>query len=242
MIRKLSGPSEDTDNDNPTGKAPQPPSHGDRGSFTSAKYEVKRKSDSLDRRKSEKTLGLAQLPSNGPNGIAAPPSSTRGALQRSLFPTQEQTLDKMAEPRLWRKSRARSPWSCSLITLIATFFAGVTLLFIVHAFITRQLDPKGCDMCWSRPIYINFSDFDTEHTRFATKYGLYMLREGGFDEDPKVRIPNSAPAVQSLHYIRSRESPYCSYQGMQEVSGKLDVLLSSRLNITITAYNRILRY
>lgn len=41
-------------------------------------------------------------------------------------------------------------------------------------------------MCWSRPIYIKFSDFDTEHTRFASKYHLYLHRDGAFDEDPKV--------------------------------------------------------
>ena len=44
-------------------------------------------------------------------------------------------------------------------------------------------------MCWSRPIYIKFSDFDTEHTRFASKYSLYLYREGGFDEDPEVAVP-----------------------------------------------------
>ena len=71
--------------------------------------------------------------------------------------------------------------------LFATITAVFLLLAIVHAFMTRQLDPKGCDMCWSRPIYIKFADFDTEHTRFASKYSLYLLREGGVDEDAKVR-------------------------------------------------------
>ena len=40
-------------------------------------------------------------------------------------------------------------------------------------------------MYYSRPIYTRFADFDTEHTRFASKYSLYLYREGGLDEDPK---------------------------------------------------------
>lgn len=44
-------------------------------------------------------------------------------------------------------------------------------------------------MCYTREIiYIEFRDFDTEHTRFATKYSLHIIREEGFDEDPKVRL------------------------------------------------------
>lgn len=44
-------------------------------------------------------------------------------------------------------------------------------------------------MCYTREIfYFEFRDFDTEHTRFATKYSLHLIREEGFDEDPKVRL------------------------------------------------------
>lgn len=37
-----------------------------------------------------------------------------------------------------------------------------------------------------RPAFAKFSDFDTEHTRFASKYSLYLYREGGIDEDTMV--------------------------------------------------------
>lgn len=37
-------------------------------------------------------------------------------------------------------------------------------------------------------MFFNFADFDTEHTRFASKYSLHLYREVGFDEDPKVCI------------------------------------------------------
>jgi hypothetical protein len=33
------------------------------------------------------------------------------------------------------------------------------------------------------PIYLKAKDFDTEHTRFASKYNLYLYRENGVDED-----------------------------------------------------------
>jgi hypothetical protein len=37
--------------------------------------------------------------------------------------------------------------------------------------------------------FVRFTDFDTEHTRFATKYSLHMYRELGVDEDPRVSEP-----------------------------------------------------
>ena len=188
MIRRLSGSAEKTDNNDPI--EADPPynnrGHGKKKSFTSAKYDVTRHSDTLDRRKAEKAFDLTQLPTNGSN--QAVENRQGGSKKQSLL---------MAEPRRWRRSRARSPWSSSILIITVTALAIVLLLSIVHTFLTRQLDPKGCDMCWSRPIYIKFSDFDTEHTRFASKYSLHLLREGGFDEDPKVRGPEANPDLPS---------------------------------------------
>lgn len=194
MIRRLSGSAEDTDNSalaqaetaapNKNGNNKQ----GKKKSFTSAKYGVTRHSDALDRRKVDKAIELAQSP---PHGSSPPPpvDNPHGfSSKKQLLLAPGQDVDRMPEPRTWRHSRTRSPWACSLLTISLTALSALVLLFIVHAFLTRQLDPKGCDMCWSRPIYIKFSDFDTEHTRFASKYNLYLYREGGFDEDPKVGV------------------------------------------------------
>ena len=104
----------------------------------------------------------------------------------SLLPANGERADHMPQPRPWRQRRPKNPWSCSRLVLVATALATVTLFVIIHAFLTRQLDPKGCGMCWSRPLYVRFNDFDTEHTRFATKYSLYMIKEGGIDEDSQV--------------------------------------------------------
>ena len=194
MIRRLSGSAEDTDNKAPAQAETAPPDkHGKKKSFTSAKYDVTRHSDTLDRRKVEKAIGLVQVPSNGP--FPSPPAANQqGHLcKKQLLLAPGQDIDRMPEPRSWQRSRARSPWACSLMTMTVTALSVLVLLFIVHAFLTRQLDPKGCDMCWSSPIYIKFSDFDTEHTRFASKYNLYLYREGGFDKDPKVGVPVKHP-------------------------------------------------
>ena len=186
MIRRLSGSAEETDSNDPIEAEPPPNNtrgHAKKKSFTSAKYDVTRSSDTLDRRKVEKVVPRTQFPPNGTNQAA---ENRQGGSKKQPLLVSGQDIDKMAEPRRWRRSRARSPWSSSILIVTVTALAIVLLLSVVHAFLTRQLDPKGCDMCWSRPIYVKFSDFDTEHTRFASKYSLHLLREGGFDEDPKV--------------------------------------------------------
>ena len=189
MIRRLSGSAEETDNTDPIDGDPPPyranGSHGKKRSFTSAKYDVTRHSETLDRRKVEKIINLPRLPANGSNHLAEA-ANRPGAPKKQTLLEPAQDIDTMVEARGWRRSRARSPWSSSLLTMTISALAGILLFSIVHTFLTRQLDPKGCDMCWSRPIYVKFSDFDTEHTRFASKYHLHLLREGGFDEDPKV--------------------------------------------------------
>lgn len=82
----------------------------------------------------------------------------------------------------WRQ-RLRSPWACSLATLATTLAAFAALFLMAQSFLLRQQDVKGCGMSYMRPTYTRFSQFDTEHTRFATKYSLYLYREGSLDDD-----------------------------------------------------------
>ena len=84
-------------------------------------------------------------------------------------------------PRV-RRSRLRSPWSCSLSILISTIVAAIFLLSILYSFVTRQIDPDGCGMPGMSPAYIKLQGFDNEHTRFASKYALYIYREQRIDE------------------------------------------------------------
>lgn len=153
-----------------------------RRSFTSAKYDVSRHSETLDRRKVEKAMVPAQLTANGSHTLGLQSLSSR-----QLPLTSDLTADKTAEGREKRRWRMQSPWACSPLTLVLTSLSIIALFSIIHSFLTRQVDPKGCDMCYTREIiYYEFADFDTEHTRFATKYSLHLIREQGFDEDPKV--------------------------------------------------------
>lgn len=93
-----------------------------------------------------------------------------------------------------RRLRRLNPWACSPYTLATTLLGFAALFLMATSFLTRQLDTKGCEMSYMRPAYVKFDDFDTEHTRFATKYSLYLYREGGIDEDIRVcRDTHTAP-------------------------------------------------
>ena len=189
MRRRPSGSAEE-DDDTGEAVATEPPhaeNGGIRRSFTTAKDDVTRHSDTLDRRKVEKLITPAPVLPNGWKG----PTAIHGPPKRPIPPlTPEQSVNPMAELRAWR-SRMRSPWSSSWLILSATALALLLLFSIIHSFATRQLDSKGCDMYYTRSIFFKFADFDTEHTRFATKYSLHLYREGGFDEDAKVTVSRS---------------------------------------------------
>lgn len=98
------------------------------------------------------------------------------------------TQDSMADyPDDKQRVRRRNTWACSPCTIFITLLGLGALGLMVQSFLTRQMDTKGCVMSYMRPSYLKLDDFDTEHTRFANKYALYLYREGGIDEDSRVR-------------------------------------------------------
>lgn len=183
MRRKSTGSAEeDCCGESVAVRHSSPENDGRKRSFTSAKYDVTRYSDTLDRRKVEKSMIPAQLISNG----SAIPRSQE-SLKKPWSLGLDHNMSKMPDSRGRWRSRMQSPWSCSLLTVSTTFLSIFLVSSIIHSFLTRQVDSKGCDMCYTREmIYFEFVDFDTEHTRFASKYSLHLIREQGFDEDPKV--------------------------------------------------------
>ncbi|KAL8762203.1 MAG: hypothetical protein Q9184_001761 [Pyrenodesmia sp. 2 TL-2023] len=209
MRRKLSS-SADEDNEG----SPPDPSDVDQDkrkkTFTTAKYDLTRHSDTLDRRKIEKALAPAQSTSN----TWISPGKALSSLKKLDPSTPEPAGDKMQETRARRRLCMRSPWSCSLLTLTAAVSAFLFLLFIFHSFTTRQLDSKGCEMYYTRSMFFNFADFDTEHTRFASKYSLHLYREVGFDEDAKVKgvpvlfIPGNAGSYRQARSLASETVQY----------------------------------
>jgi glycosylphosphatidylinositol deacylase len=150
----------------------------------------------LDRRKStdqRPSTARSRRPSNTnwkPAEARNGQIDSKGATETSLISVPLEgpiAASKMADTRQHaRRSRLRSPWSCSLLTFVTTAFALVALGSIIHSFSHRQLDSKGCRMSYMRPSFAKLSDFDTEHTRFASKYSVYLYREGMVDEDTKV--------------------------------------------------------
>jgi glycosylphosphatidylinositol deacylase len=128
-----------------------------------------------------------------------------------------------AQERLWMR-RLRNPWACSAYTLATTIVGFVALFLMVQSFLTKQLDVKGCEMSYMRPMYSRFDDFDTEHTRFASKYSLYLYREWGIDEEftvkgvPVLFIPGNAGSYKQARSIGA-EAAYHYHNTVQHESG-----------------------
>ncbi|KAL9615444.1 MAG: hypothetical protein Q9167_000122 [Letrouitia subvulpina] len=129
--------------------------------------------------------------------------------ENSVLSVTLQSEEKMLENGGRHFSRLRSPWVISLPTILTTVLALAILLSITQSFTARQLDTKGCDMYYTRSMFFHFADFDTEHTRFASKYSLHLYREIGFDEDPKVKgvpvlfIPGNAGSYRQARSLAS---------------------------------------
>lgn len=86
-----------------------------------------------------------------------------------------------ADGRRARPARPRSPWSCSILTALTTAVAVAFLVSIVRSFAGRQVGGNGCGVPMMSPTFIRMLEFDTEHTRFASKYNLFLYREEGVD-------------------------------------------------------------
>lgn len=94
-----------------------------------------------------------------------------------------------------RRARLRNPWSFSVLAFLILSASVAIMLTIWQSFTTRQLDPKGGSMSYMASAFVRFPEFDTEHTPFATKYSLYLYREMGIDEDPRVRSGYAWPCI-----------------------------------------------
>ncbi|KAF2450192.1 GPI inositol-deacylase-like protein [Karstenula rhodostoma CBS 690.94] len=135
------------------------------------------------------------------------------------------TQDSMGDlrdgkPRAGRKN----PWACSPYTIVVTLLGLGALALMAYSFLTRQMDTKGCVMSYMRPAYLKFDDFDTEHTRFANKYALYLYREGGIDEDSRVKgvpvlfIPGNAGSHKQVRSYAS-EAAYHHHNSIRHETG-----------------------
>jgi len=107
--------------------------------------------------------------SSSPGSSPSPPSS----------PT---TMNRASLPRLYRIMTASK---ILLATLI--LFSLASIYIMLDSFQHHQRDVSGCQTSYMRPEYIKQTNFDSEMTRFAGKYGLYLYREKGVDYSDQVR-------------------------------------------------------
>ncbi|KAI7924050.1 GPI inositol-deacylase [Pyricularia oryzae] len=150
--------------------------------------------------------------------VANPPRTTGDAIDglSSTSPMMEKLSIESRGRRgpSTKTYRSRSPWYTSMRTLMVTLAGLFCLGLIVHSLNTRQLDPKGCRMAWMHPSYHQLDEFDTEHTRFASKYSLYLYRDAGIDRDTKLRgipvlfIPGNAGSYRQVRSIASEAATY----------------------------------
>ncbi|KAJ1837800.1 GPI inositol deacylase, partial [Coemansia sp. RSA 2708] len=74
-----------------------------------------------------------------------------------------------------------------LCLLLVTAAVG---LLTTHSYFNGQADVANCAMSYSRPRYIEQTEFGRSWTRYSAKYKLYLYREGGFDvHNQAFRIP-----------------------------------------------------
>ena len=205
----------------------------------------------LDRRKStdKRPTPRSRRPSNtnwkpSESGSLTPNGQIeKGRSPVITVPSKEAiAADKMPESRQnVPRPRLRSPWSCSALTLITTSLAAICLFAIIHSFLSRQLDTKGCRMSYMRPSFAKLSDFDTEHTRFASKYSVYLYREGMVDEDTKVWEPEPMGLDNTnRRFYRSKVFLSFSYLGMLAVTSRFGPSLQRVPPTSMMSYGTIL--
>ncbi|KAI0888846.1 PGAP1-domain-containing protein [Annulohypoxylon maeteangense] len=154
-------------------------------------------------------------PSHSRDGSTEKPPIASHLTPATLSP--DYPIESERTSRLRRRNRQPQPWNPWAISILTLFTSvlGIGLLFgVLYSSTTLHCDPKGCRMSWMSPSYAKFSDFDTEHTRFATKYSLYLYREQGFDNGPKIKgipvlfIPGNAGSYKQVRSIASESARY----------------------------------
>ncbi|OAD80621.1 hypothetical protein PHYBLDRAFT_10352, partial [Phycomyces blakesleeanus NRRL 1555(-)] len=88
------------------------------------------------------------------------------------------------------------------------------IAIILDSFVNHQRDVSGCRDSYTRPLFIQQTGFDSEMTRFAGKYALYLYREKGIDTVgqltgvPVLFIPGHAGSYKQMRSIATEASYY----------------------------------
>ena len=98
----------------------------------------------------------------------------------------------------------------NIVTCVLALLAAITLGVITHSYFWFQRDAKGCRMSYMYPSYAKLDSFDAEHTRFSSKYSLYLYREQGVDNSvepmgtPVLFIPGNAGSYKQVRPIAAQ--------------------------------------
>ncbi|RSM08043.1 GPI inositol-deacylase [Fusarium ambrosium] len=205
MKRRSSGSADDGDESSLESDIPDP----DSSSKTRSSPTRSRRPDSLNWK-----------PSNGRNGHNGhareepQPSTTLKPTSLAAPSTPDMALARTPNQSPSPSRRTRRSSRFSPVVLLTSALGIALLIGILRSLVTRQLDPKGCRMSYMRPSYVRFTEFDTEHTRFATKYSLYLYREQGIEQPDKLRgipvlfIPGNAGSYKQVRPIAAEAANY----------------------------------
>ncbi|OAA69063.1 GPI inositol-deacylase [Cordyceps fumosorosea ARSEF 2679] len=170
--------------------------------------------------------------SNGNGHTSAKPVTPSSPPLSQSSPTLPATSSGMGHPARHRSHARRfgvGTWSISIFALVTAALGLFLLGGILHSLMmgTSQQDAKGCRMSYMRPSYIHYREFDTEHTRFATKYSLHLYREQGLDDEVKLRgvpvlfIPGNAGSYKQVRPIAAEAASYF-YERLQHDGSSLN--------------------
>ncbi|RAH71835.1 GPI inositol-deacylase [Aspergillus aculeatinus CBS 121060] len=145
------------------------------------------------------TTGTSNTRSRNSSLWRTPSSSHESRSSSVMTPLASQRLPMEASPEgqhRFRPSHLRSPWPISVLAALTTLVASIFLFFICRSFTVRQVGGDGCGIPVMSPTFIRMVGFDTEHTRFASKYNLFLYREEGVDPYNQENLGlNGAPVL-----------------------------------------------
>ncbi|CAG8433121.1 7786_t:CDS:2 [Ambispora gerdemannii] len=129
-------------------------------------------------------------------------------INHSLPPSKRKSYQNQKSPSHNSLIRnASASLSCSISIYIIFIITVILLGATLNSFLNYQKDSKGCLVSYMRPSFIKQNGFDSEQTRFAGKYSLYLYRESGLDLSeeptgiPTLFIPGNAGSYKQVRSI-----------------------------------------
>ncbi|KKK16283.1 hypothetical protein P175DRAFT_0504604 [Aspergillus ochraceoroseus IBT 24754] len=210
MHRRSSGsPAEDDAEDPLVSRSPNESHHGpnvlDSSEKQQPRTQIARTGTSFDLRRD--TTGISTPRSRNSSTWRTLSSSSTATLtsheprylsaMMPLTSSQRLSVETSPDPQhRSRSSRLRSPWESSVLTALTTVLASLLLFSIFRSFSALQTGSNGCGIPVMSPTFLRMVGFDTEHTRFASKYNLFLYREEGVDPYNQENLGlNGAPVL-----------------------------------------------